>query len=126
MTPMLFLMIAAAGGVGAAARFVLDGVVRARLGGRYPWGTSIINVSGSLLLGFVTALALSGVVDDSWRLVLGGGFLGGYTTFSTASIETVRLLHEGRSRAGLANAFGMLVASVLAAVLGYWLGAFVR
>ncbi|HXH34819.1 MAG TPA: fluoride efflux transporter CrcB [Plantibacter sp.] len=125
MTPVLFLMIAVAGGVGAAARFVLDGVIRARLGGRYPWGTTIINVSGSLLLGFVTALALSGVVDDSWRLVLGGGFLGGYTTFSTASIETVRLLHEGRSRAGLANAFGMLVASVLAAILGYWLGALV-
>ncbi|WP_431031326.1 fluoride efflux transporter CrcB [Plantibacter sp. RU18] len=125
MTPVLFLMIAVAGGVGAAARFVLDGVIRARLGGRYPLGTTIINVSGSLLLGFVTALALSGVVDDSWRLVLGGGFLGGYTTFSTASIETVRLLHEGRSRAGLANAFGMLVASVLAAILGYWLGALV-
>lgn len=122
MTPWLFLAIAAAGGLGAAARFVLDGVIRSRLGGRYPWGTTVINVSGSLLLGFVTALALGGVVDDSWRLVLGGGFLGGYTTFSTASLETVRLLHDGRSRAGLANALGMLVASVLAALLGYWLG----
>ncbi|MGK9149070.1 fluoride efflux transporter CrcB [Plantibacter flavus] len=122
MTPLLFLAIAGAGGLGAAARFVLDGVVRSRLGGAYPWGTTIINVSGSLLLGFVTALALGGLVDESWRLVLGGGFLGGYTTFSTASIETVRLLHDGRTRAGLANALGMLVASVLAAILGYGLG----
>lgn len=122
MTPWLFLAIAAAGGLGAAARFVLDGVVRSRLGGRYPWGTTIINVSGSLLLGFVTAIALGGIVDDSWRLMLGSGFLGGYTTFSTASLETVRLLHDGRSRAGVANAFGMLIASVLAAILGYALG----
>lgn len=125
MTPWLFLAIAAAGGIGAATRFVLDGVVRSHLGGRYPWGTSIINVSGSLLLGFVTALALGGLVDDAWRLVLGGGFLGGYTTFSTASIETVRLLHEGRSRAAIVNASGMLVASVVAALLGYWLGSLV-
>jgi CrcB protein len=122
MTPWLFLAIAAAGGVGAAARFVVDGLVRSRFGGAYPWGTTVINVSGSLLLGLVTALALGGVADEGWRLVLGSGLLGGYTTFSTASVETVRLLHDGRSRAGLVNAFGMLVASVVAALLGYGLG----
>lgn len=122
MTLVLFLAIAAAGGVGAAARFVIDGVVRSRFGGAAPWGTAVINVSGSLLLGFVTALALVGVVDESWRLVLGGGLLGGYTTFSTASIETVRLLHDGRTRVGIVNAVGVLVAAVLAALLGYALG----
>lgn len=122
MTLVLFLAIAAAGGVGAAARFVIDGVIRSRFGGAAPWGTAVINVSGSLLLGFVTALALGGVVDESWRLVLGGGLLGGYTTFSTASIETVRLLHDGRTRVGIVNAVGVLVAAVLAALLGYALG----
>ena len=122
MTPWLFLAIAAAGGVGAAARFVVDGLIRSRVGGAYPWGTTVINVSGSLLLGLVTALALGGLVDEAWRLVLGGGLLGGYTTFSTASIETVRLLHDGRSRAGATNALGMLVASVVAALVGYGVG----
>lgn len=122
MTPLLFLAIAAAGGVGAAVRFVVDGLIRSRSGGTVLWGTAVINVSGSLLLGFVTALALGGVVDEAWRLVLGGGLLGGYTTFSTASIETVRLLHDGRTRAGIVNALGVLVTAVLAALLGYGLG----
>ena len=70
-------------------------------------------------------LALGGVVDEGWRLVLGGGLLGGYTTFSTASVETVRLLLDGRTRAGLVNALGMLAGAVLAALLGFWLGSLV-
>ena len=122
MTPWLFLAIAVAGGVGAAARFVLDGLIRSRLGGRYPWGTTLINVSGSLLLGFVTGLALTGVLDESWRLVIGGGFLGGYTTFSMASVETVRLLSERRWVPGAVYGLGVLVLAVAAGVLGVLLG----
>ncbi|MGA1836803.1 fluoride efflux transporter CrcB [Herbiconiux sp. 11R-BC] len=122
MTPLLFLVFSAAGGVGAATRFFVDGAIRARLRLNYPLGTTVINVSGSLLLGLVTGIALTHLVGDEWRLVLGGGFLGGYTTFSTASFETVRLLQSGRVLPALANGLGMLVASVAAAVLGLWLG----
>ena len=122
MTPLLFLAVAAAGGVGAALRFVVDGVVRARIRSSYPVGVTIINVTGSFLLGLLTGLALSRLVSDEWLLVLGTGLLGGYTTFSTASFETVRLLQLRRPGAALANGLGMLVASVAVATLGLWLG----
>lgn len=122
MTPLLFLAVAAAGGVGAAARFALDGLVRTRLGGAFPYGTTIINVSGSLLLGLVTGLAMNHLLAPEWSLVLGVGLLGGYTTFSTASFETVRLAQAHRYLAALANGVGMLVVSVAAAALGLWVG----
>ena len=140
MTPLLVAATALAGGVGAGARFWVDGAVgdalaarRSRRGGAgagagtgapspYPWGTAVINVSGSLLLGLLTALALGAVVSPTWRAVLGTGLLGGYTTFSTASVDTVRLLAAGRRGAGAASALGLLVAGVAAAGLGLWLG----
>lgn len=122
MTPSLFVAVAVAGGVGAAARFVVDGLVRARLGSAHPWGTTVINVSGSFALGLLTGLALQAVVAPEWKLVLGTGLLGGYTTFSTASVETVRLLAAGRRGAAVANGLGMLVACVGVASLGLWLG----
>jgi CrcB protein len=139
VTPLLVAATALAGGVGAGARFWVDGAVgdalaarRSRRGGAgagagtapspYPWGTAVINVSGSLLLGLLTALALGAVVSPTWRAVLGTGLLGGYTTFSTASVDTVRLLAAGRRGAGAASALGLLVAGVAAAGLGLWLG----
>jgi CrcB protein len=122
MTPLLFLAVAAAGGVGAAARLFLDGLVRSRLGGAFPFGTMIINVSGSLLLGFVTGLTMQHLLAPEWSLVLGVGLLGGYTTFSTASFESVRLVQSRRYLAALANGIGMLGASVAAAGLGLWVG----
>jgi CrcB protein len=111
-----------AGGVGAGCRFILDGFVKSRVSIAYPVGTTIINVTGSFLLGFVTGLALAHALPQEWRLILGTGFLGGYTTFSTASLETVRLAQEGRWRASALNAFGMLAGSMLAAALGLWFG----
>ncbi len=111
-----------AGGLGAGCRFVLDGFVKSRLRIAYPVGTTIINVTGSFLLGLITGLALAHAVPQEWRLILGTGFCGGYTTFSTASLETVRLAQEGRWRASAVNGFGMLAGSLLAAALGLWLG----
>jgi len=123
MTPLLFLGIAAAGGVGASLRFLLDGVMRARVPIAYPVGTTVINISGSLLLGLLAGLASAALLPEDLRLLLGTGLLGGYTTFSTASLDTVRLLQERRHLAGLANGLGMLAVSALAAGLGYWVGA---
>ena len=98
---------------------VLDGLVKGWVRVGYPLGTTVINVSGSLVLGFVTAV---GAGLGPWAVVLGTGLLGGYTTFSTASFETVRLAQEGRWRAAVANGFGMLVVALAAAAVGLWLG----
>ena len=122
MTALLVLAVAAAGGVGAVARLVVDGALRSWLRIGFPIGTTIINVTGSFLLGLVTGLALAHGLPPEWRAVLGTGFLGGYTTFSTASYETVRLAQQRRYRAALVNGVGMLVLALAAAGLGLWLG----
>lgn len=119
MTPLLFLALALAGGVGAMSRFALDGVIRARTA---PWGTITINLSGSLALGILTGLAAASLLPDAWLAIAGAGFLGGYTTFSTASVETVRILQERRWGAGIAVGLGTLVAATLLAGLGLWIG----
>lgn len=123
MTVLLFVSVAVAGGLGAASRLLLDGLIRARTrGSGLPWGTIAINLSGSLLLGVLLGLAAGLWVSPEWMQILGVGFLGGYTTFSTASFETVRLLQERRRGAALFNGIGVLVAAAAAAGLGYWLG----
>jgi CrcB protein len=122
VTPLLALAVAAAGGLGAVSRLVLDGVLRARLRIAFPIGTTVINVTGSFLLGFVTGLAAAHGLPPEWRAILGTGFLGGYTTFSTASYETVRLAQQRRYRAAFFNGVGMLVLALAAAWLGLWLG----
>ena len=119
---MTLLLVALAGGLGAVARLVLDGVLRARASGRHPGATMVVNVTGSLLLGLVTGLAGAALLPPVWRLVLGTGVLGGYTTFSTAAVETVRLGQERRWAAAAVSGLGMLVLSVLVAGLGLWLG----
>jgi fluoride exporter len=74
------------------------------------------------VLGFVTGLVLARAAPEAVRSVVGTGFLGGYTTFSTASFETVRLVETGRLRAAVGYGLGTLVATVGVAALGLWLG----
>jgi CrcB protein len=111
---MIPLLIALAGGLGAASRLVVDGLVRHRVASTFPWATIFINVTGSFLLG----LLVGADVGDRWLDVLGTGFLGGYTTFSTASTETVRLLQARRYVAAAATSVAMLVLSVGACAAG--------
>lgn len=115
MTPLL---MALAGGLGAGTRYSLDAWIRPRVSPRLPWSTHVINVSGSLLLGLLVGLG----TGDTWHTIAGTGFLGGYTTFSTASVESVHLALDRRYGAATVNAIGMLVLSVAAASLGYALG----
>jgi CrcB protein len=122
MTALLVVAVALAGGLGAVARLVLDGVLKARVRVSFPLGTTVINVTGSFLLGLVTGLARAHGLPPEWRALRGAGFLGGYTTFSTASYETVRLAQQRRYRAALFNGVGMLVLALAAAGLGLWLG----
>ena len=118
---MTLLWVALAGGVGAVSRLVLDGAIRSRTEVGFPVGTAVINISGSLLLGLVVGLS-GAVLPDPARLVLGTGLLGGYTTFSTAAVETVRLAAERREGFAWVNGLGMLLAAVACAGLGVGLG----
>lgn len=123
MTPLLFIAVALAGGLGAVARFALDTAIRSRRVTRMPWGTITINLSGSLLLGLLVGLVGAGALAGEWQWALGVGFLGGYTTFSTASFETVRLLQQRAWGVAAVNGLVQLVAATALAALGLWLGA---
>jgi CrcB protein len=107
-----------AGATGAVTRFVLDSSIKQRWRSPLPWATVLINVSGSLLLGLLVGLVTFGGHPAVWQTVVGTGFCGGYTTFSTASFETVRLIQQGRRGSALLNAVGSLVLSVAAGGLG--------
>lgn len=112
----MFVCAALAGGVGAVLRYVVDLGVTRVAGRRFPWGILVVNLTGSLALGVVTA-ALPGEA-----FLLGAGLLGGYTTFSTAMLDTVALWREGSRPAAAGNAVGMLMLGLLAAGLGLALG----
>ena len=117
-----FGALCVAGGLGAALRFIVDRAIRRPTGGGLPLATMIINVSGSLILGLLTGSVLAQVLAHDWLLIIGTGVMGGYTTFSTASVETVRLLEERRWRAAVINGLGMLVLCTAAAALGLAVG----
>ena len=111
------LLVALGGFVGAPARYLTDRWVSARTGD-FPWGTYVVNVIGSLLLGVLAGAA------SPWLLTLAGtGFCGALTTFSTFSYETVRLAQDGRSRAAVAYVALSLVVGLAAAAAGYALAA---
>jgi len=107
-----------AAAIGAPLRYLVDGAVSARVDGGFPWGTLLINVTGSFTLGLLTGLALYHGFPKTSKVVLGTGFLGAYTTFSTFSFETVRLIEEGALARALRNALGTLVMGASAGALG--------
>ncbi len=100
MTPLVFVAVAFAGGVGAALRYLLDVTIRRRTGERFPWGILVVNVTGALALGILSPLP----ADEAWRWILGTGLLGGYTTFSAVAVTTALLAEEGRTRAAVSYA----------------------
>ncbi len=123
MSPWL-LVAALAGGVGAGLRYLVDRLLTSRRGVRFPVGILVVNVSGSLALGVLTGLG-SAVAPEA-SLVLGLGLLGGYTTFSTVSVETVLLAQRKRWRDAALNLFGTLVLAALAAGVGLVVGGGLR
>ncbi len=96
---MTVIGIAVAGAVGALARYGLEGAVSNRWPGAFPWGTFVVNISGAFLIGLVFVLLTERVSVDPWvRSSITIGFLGAYTTFSTLSFESYRLLEDGADR----------------------------
>jgi fluoride exporter len=111
--------IALAGAAGALARYGLEGLVSRRATGAFPWGTFTINTSGAFVLGFVFTVMTEQLTTAPWlRAALTIGFLGAYTTFSTLSLETYRLLEDGALGIAAANALGSLAAGLGAVYLG--------
>ena len=110
----LAIGIALAGGLGAAVRHLVDTSLPDRVRARFPWGIMLINLTGSFALGLLAGLAL----DHPVASVLSVGFLGGYTTFSTASLDSVRLLAARRYGAALWNGPGMLILATALALHG--------
>jgi CrcB protein len=120
---MLVLGIAVAGALGAPVRYLLDGYVQDRAEGVFPLGTFVINVSGSFLLGVITGLALYHGFPHTPKTLLGTGFCGAYTTFSTFTYETLRLAEERSFTAALQNVLAGVVVPALAAAAGLALAA---
>jgi fluoride exporter len=118
VTPAIAIGLVVAGALGAPARFLLDGLVQDRTEGAFPWGTFVINVSGSFVLGLITGAALYHAFPNTPKIWLGTGFCGAYTTFSTFTFETMRLLEEGEVSDAFLNAAGSLLAGALAAAAG--------
>ncbi len=115
---MLALGVAIAGAAGAVCRYLVDGAVQDRWSGPFPMGTLVVNLSGALLLGIVTGVAERAHGLGGLRTVLGVGFAGGFTTFSTLMFETAALLRDGARRYAAANLVANLLGAPVAVVLG--------
>ena len=118
---MLYLLIALGGALGSVARFALSGLVAHHIGETFPWGTLIVNVSGSFLIGFFSTLTGPDgrwLVSGEGRLFFMTGICGGYTTFSSFSLQTLSLARDGE----WLQAGGNILASVVACLVAVWLG----
>ena len=114
-----FLAVSVGGILGANTRYLVSLYIAERLGTAFPYGTLLINVTGSLIIGFFLTLATERFsLDPHWRLFFATGFLGAYTTFSSYTFEAAQLVRDGSY--GLA--FVYLFGSVLAGMLGVFAG----
>ena len=117
------LVIAAAGALGAASRHLLESFVNRHWGDAFPWGTFVVNVSGSFVLGALVGLFAHKLGVPMWlRAAATVGFLGAFTTFSTFTYETVRLADDSAYALALLNVVGMTILGLAAAAAGLLLG----
>lgn len=120
---MPLVLVALGGAAGAAARYVVDSTIAQRAAGAFPWGTLVVNLSGSLVLGILFALAIERkILPAAVRGPLMIGFLGAYTTFSTLMLDSWRLVEEGAVGLAAANVLGSSLLGVAAVFLGLTMG----
>jgi CrcB protein len=122
MPLLLYLTVAAGGAMGTLLRYVISGLVADRFGETFPWGTLIINVTGSFVIGFFAALTGPDgrlFVSGTTRQFVMVGICGGYTTFSSFSLQTLNLMRDGE----WLYAGGNVVSSVVLCLVFVWLGA---
>jgi CrcB protein len=115
------LLVGIGGAIGSIARYWCSGLVARAVGETFPWGTLTVNAVGSLLIGlFATLTAPDGrmLVPGEWRLFVMFGLLGGFTTFSSFSLQTLSLVQDGEHL----YAGGYVLGSVAICLLGVWLG----
>lgn len=125
----IYLIIALGSGLGGAARFALSGFVAHHWGETFPWGTILVNVLGSFLIGFFATLTEPGgrlFVGSNGRQFFMPGLMGGFTTFSSFSLQTLTLARNGEWLGASANAVGSLVLCLLAVWLGHILARFLN
>jgi CrcB protein len=118
MSVLVWVAVVLIGGAGSVLRFLVDRTVASRAGRDFPFGTLAINLSGALILGFLTGLALS----HDQALLAGTATVGSYTTFSTWMFETERLAQDRELGRAAANVVVSLVLGVAGAALGQWIG----
>jgi CrcB protein len=123
VSPGLWLALAAVGAVGAVARYLTDALVDSFTGARLPYGTFAVNMTGSLVFGLVSGLALYHAFPATPKVLLGTGLCGSFTTFSTLCFETVLLAEEGERRSAAINIGVNLAGGMLAAAIGLALAA---
>ena len=119
---MTYLWVAIGGGIGAMARYGVAQWAGNRFGWTFPWGTLAVNVTGSLAIALVMTVLLARGADPVWRLLLVTGVLGGYTTFSAFSFETLALFESRRWEAAVLYIAGSVVLGLAACALGLILG----
>ena len=122
MALSLFLVVALGGLVGAPSRYLLDRAISTRVESDLPWGTFVINVTGSFVLGLLTGLTLASHLPGLLKALLGTGFCGAYTTFSTFTFENIRLFEDGRLLEGAGNIVVSLALGLAAATAGLAFG----
>ena len=116
---MRYLMVGIGGAVGSVLRFWIGSYVGGRLGSRFPYGTFVVNITGSFLIGMIlTILAEKTQWSDNWRYLIPIGLIGGYTTFSAFEYETFRVFQDGELLIAGLNVVG----SVVIGFFSVWLG----
>lgn len=120
---MIWLAVALGGALGSVARHALSAQLRLAAP-TFPWGTLAVNIVGGLAMGLISAYALArpGALSEPLRLGLTTGILGGFTTFSAFSVETLLLWRDGSATAAVTNIAANVVLSLAACALGLWLG----
>jgi len=115
---MNFLFVMAGGAIGSAARYGVGKLTLASLGPNYPWGTLAVNLIGGFLMGVLAGILARTGGSEHTRLLLGVGVLGGFTTFSAFSLDTVLMIERGQLGIALAYALISVIGSILALFAG--------